>query len=229
MISNIIKKITNARRKAVEKTLPPGAKEKLVKELNTFLIFLEEYVTKLAGSEDEIKTKIQAIQDKTKQNLKAEQLLNEIWVLRYVSCVLWFFGLKPPQDQKDVEINLALINKAFLNVKETADYFPLFAKGFVEYAGEELEFSKIKELERKITEKIAEKIPSIAFDCTEGRLGGELHDFVLELIMTTVMQDKELFTGATLLTEKEKGRIKETINKLGSERDEAARDFFNSL
>ncbi|MFH1335323.1 MAG: hypothetical protein ABII96_02305, partial [Candidatus Zixiibacteriota bacterium] len=94
-------------------------------------------------------------------------------------------------------VNIALITRAFQDVldnKGKSDYLPWLERGFVEYAGtNQLKYSNLKEFESHYPERWAEKIPLIVFECTEGRLGGELFESVLELIKTTIENDKKTF------------------------------------
>jgi hypothetical protein len=88
LAAKIIKKITNARQKAFEKTLPAGEtyeshKKKIVEELRMYLMFLKNYVEYLFSTQKGIETKIYAIKNKTKQDLKDEQLIRDLWILRY--------------------------------------------------------------------------------------------------------------------------------------------------
>jgi hypothetical protein len=231
-----IKEVVNARRKAFEKTLPEGktyemAVKEEVKKLRGYLIFLENYIEAIFDTQKEIEAKIEQIKIKTKQNLKEEQLIKELWVLRYAFLHLWFFNVKPPKNKNELMENISLINRAFEDVKGTTDYLPWLKKGFIEYSGtDQLTIPNLKEFESHVMEKVSEKIPLIAFECTEGRLGGELHDFVIELLMITVMQDKELFeTGNNSGTTEEAGGIKKVIEELKLSRKKAAEDFFEDL
>jgi hypothetical protein len=231
-----IKEVVNARRKAFEKTLPAGEtyeshKKKMVEELRMHLMFLENYIEDLFNTQKEIETKIEEIKNKTKQNLKEEQLIKDLWILRYTLLHSWFFNIKPPEDQNELTANISLINRAFQDVKGTSDYLPWLTKGFVEYAGtNQLKFSDLKEFESHVAEKVSKKIPLIAFECTERRLGGELHDFVIELIMTMVVQDKKVFelSDDISLKKEEVENIKNVIDKMKPTKKDLE-DFIDSL
>lgn len=234
---SIIKEINKVRRKAFEKTLPKGNTYEMaiaeeVKKLEKYLIFLENYIESISSTQKEIETEIEGIKNKTKQNLKKQQLIKKLWVLRYAFLHLWFFNIKVPKNQNELTENISLINRAFQNVKSTSDYLSWLKRGFIEYAGtNQLTTSNLKEFESHVMEKVSEKIPLIAFECTEGRLGGELHDFVIELLMTTVTQDKKVFeTGKiSVATDKEVGNINKVIEELKLSRKKAAKDFFEDL
>ena len=232
-----MKEVVNARRKAFEKTLPAGetlksTEKKIAKELEADMIFLENYIIALLNCQEEIDKKINKIKIKTKQYLDEEKLKKELWVLRYAFLHLWFFNMKPPKNQNELEVGMSLINHAFQDIKATSDYLPWLTKGFIEYSGtDQLKFSNLEELKTNITEKGLEKIPLIAFECTKGRLGGELHDFVIELIMTVIMQDKRIFEtgdiGVTTMEEIE--NINSTLEELKLSREQAGKEFFEDL
>ncbi|MHB8841141.1 MAG: hypothetical protein ACYC56_05010 [Candidatus Aquicultor sp.] len=203
-------------------------------KLGKFYIFLKHYVEYLLSTEKEITSEIKEIQEKTNQNLKDEQLIKELWILRYAALHVWFFNFRTPKNQVEVKENLALIEHAFRNVFDSygkASYLSWFKNGFVEYAGvDELSFNNLKNFKKNFSEKLAEKVPQIAFDCTEGRLAGELHDFVIELIMTTVQKDQKSFEldDDVSLTDEEVRNIRNTIDSMKpTEKD--FEDFINSL
>lgn len=240
MAQNIINKINNARRKAFEKTLPQGkTTDDVIKEetekLKKFLIFLENCIEFIISTEDIMKNKIEEIEINTKQPLEKEQLAKELWVLRYAFLYLLFFEIKFPGNENEIVENNKLINYALndvLNKNNKSDYLPWILEGFAEYINaDELNIKKLKELKSDFAGKVAEKVPLIAFNCTGGRLAGEQHDSVLELVMTTIGEDKKSFCmdDNNALTEEEAGGIKKVIEELKSTREESAKDFFNSL
>lgn len=203
-------------------------------KLGKFYLFLKHYIDFLLSAEKEILAKIQEIKDRTKRNLKEEQLVKELWILRYAALHIWFFDLNPPKNQNEVKENFTLINRAFQSVlenNEKSDYLSWLDKGFADYAGvNEVNFDNLKKFKSHFTEKLAEKVPLIAFECTEGRLGGELHDSIIELIMTTIQKDQKAFelSDDVSLTEEEVQNIKNTINEMKpTEKD--FEDFIESL
>ncbi|MCX6792913.1 MAG: hypothetical protein NTY12_02715 [Candidatus Falkowbacteria bacterium] len=236
LVSSIIGKINSIRRKEFEKKLPEGQtlefeKARIIEELKKYLFFLEEYIKNILSKKDEIEAKIKQIKAETNQSLNEEQLIKELWILRYTCLHLWFFGIKPPKNQNDIDENVSLINHAFQSIEEVSNFLPWLKKGFTEYTSiDELRFSDLEELESKISEKISGKIPLIAFECTGGRLGGELHDFVIELLMTTITQDKGIFeTGHGDITGEETENIKKVIGDMSTNRTKLAEDFFDEL
>lgn len=203
-------------------------------KLRKFYVFLKRYIEFLLSTEKEIEAKIKGIKESTSQNLKDEQLVKELWILRYSILHIWFFDLKPPKNQNEVKENITLINHAFQIVLENNGRFDCLSwlkKGLFEYAGtNEINFSNLNKINSHFTGKFAEKVPLIAFECTEGRLGGELHDFVIELIMTTIQKDQKAFVSSddVSLTEEEVQNIKKTINEMKpTEKD--FEDFIDSL
>jgi hypothetical protein len=193
---------------------------KTTERLEKFYVLIKHYVEFLLSTEDQTIAKIKEIQENTNQNLKDELLRKELWILRYAYLHVWFFDIRTPSNQKEVRENLTLINLVFQRILKDygkADYFFWLKNGFVEYVGaDELNFSNLKNFKTHISEKVAEKIPRIAFDCTEGRLAGELHDFVMELIMTTILEDKKVFLldDDVSLTDEESQDIVNTINSM---------------
>ncbi|OWK27052.1 MAG: hypothetical protein US76_00290 [Parcubacteria group bacterium GW2011_GWA2_38_13b] len=207
---------------------------KEAEKLGKFYVFLKHYIDFLLSTEREIATQVKAIQEKTNQNLKGDQLIKELRILRYAATHVWFFDIKVPKNQNEVKENLSLINHAFQNILENhgkTSYLSWLKNGFSEYAGvDELNFSNLKSFKNNFSEKLAEKVSQIAFDCTEGRLAGELHDFVIELIMTIVQKDQKAFQldDNVSLTDKETGNIRNTIDSMKpTEKD--FEDFINFL
>ena len=174
------------------------------------------------------------IQDKTQQNLKEDQLFKELWVLRYVCLHIWFFDLKPPKNKTELSDELLVINSALKSVlkeKNKLDYLPWLKDGLFGFTDGELNFNNLKDFRENFSDKLVDKIPHIAFECTEGRLGGELHDFVIELVMTTIQEDQKVFSMSdeNTLTEEDAQNIKNTITEMSEARHKAADDFINSL
>lgn len=207
---------------------------KTYEELKPFFALFVHCFKYILASEKETEQKVKDIQTKTQQNLKEDQLFKELWVLRYVCLHIWFFDLKPPRNKTELSDELLVINSALKSVlKENnkLDYLPWLKNGLSEFAGGELNFNNLKDFRKNFSDKLADKIPHIAFDCTEGRLGSELHDFVIELVMTTIQEDQKVFSMSdkNTLTEKEAQNIKNTITEMSADRHKAAEDFMNSI
>jgi hypothetical protein len=113
---------------------------------------------------------------------------------------LWFFDLDEPKDQNALDVDILLIQRAFEDVLgegPKSTYLSWFKNGLGEYLGNNgIAFGSLKKIRTHFSEKAAEKIPRIAFDATEGRLGGELFDSVAALIMTTLNKDQTVFASA---------------------------------
>lgn len=207
---------------------------KTYEELKPFFILFIHCFKSVLNSEKEIKQKVKKIQVKTQQNLKEDQLFKELWILQYVCLYAWFFDLKPPKNQTELSDELLVIKSALKSVlkeKNKLDYLPWLKNGLSEFADGELNFNSLKDFRKNFSDKLADKIPHIAFKCTEGRLGGELHDFVIELVMTTIQKDQKVFSMSdnNVLTDKETQNIKNTIAEMSKSRNETAEDFINSL
>ena len=205
-----------------------------IERLGKFFIFLKNHAEMILSTQSEIEEKIEQLKAQTNQNLKKEELFKELYILRYTALSVWFFDLKEPENQNEVEENLKLINRAFQSVLEKdnkADYLLWLQSGFAEYSGtDKLNFNNVKNLKKNFVEKVGEKIPLIAFHSTEGRLAGELHDGVVELIMTTIQQDQKAFelSDDVALTKEENENIKKTIDGM-KPTEQDFEDFINSL
>ncbi|PIU46694.1 hypothetical protein COS93_01940 [bacterium (Candidatus Gribaldobacteria) CG07_land_8_20_14_0_80_33_18] len=207
---------------------------KTYEELKPFFALFIHCFKSILDSEKEIEQKVQEIQAKTQQNLKEDQLFKELWILRYVCLHVWFFDLKPPKSKTELSDELLVINSALKSVlkeKDKLDYMSWLKNGLFEFADGELNFNSLKSFRKNFSDKLADKIPHIAFECTEGRLGGELHDFVIEMVMTTIQEDQKVFsmTDDNALTEEEAQNIKKAIAEMSEARHKAGEDFMNSL
>jgi len=207
---------------------------KTYEKLKPFFALFIHFFKSILDSEKEIEQKVKEIQTKTQQNLKEDQLFKELWVLRYVCLHVWFFDLKPPKNKTELSDELLVINsmlKSVLKEKNKLDYLPWLKSGLSEFADGELNFNSLKDFRKNFPDKLADKIPHIAFDCTEGRLGGELHDFVIELVMTTIQEDQKVFSISddNALTEEEAQNIKNTIAEINKDRHKMAEDFIDSI
>lgn len=199
-------------------------------ELKPFFALCVHCFRNILADEKEIEQKVKQIQDKTQQNLKEDQLIKELWILRYVCLHIWFFELKSPKNQNELSDELLVINSALKDVlkeKSKLDYSLWLKDGLSEFAFVELNFNNLKNFRKNFSDKLAEKIQHIAFECTEGRLGGELHDFVIELVMTTIQKDQKVFSMSdqTTLTDEEYKSIKDTITEMSETRQGIAKDF----
>lgn len=207
---------------------------KTYEELKPFFALFIHCFKSILDSEKEIEQKVKEIQTKTQQNLEEDQLFKGLWVLRYVCLHVWFFDLKPPKNKTELSDEFLVINSALKSVlkeKDKLDYLSWIKNGLSKFADGELNFNNLKDFRKNFSDKLADKVPHIAFECTEGRLGGELHDFVIELVMTTIQEDQKVFSMSDdkSLTEKEAQNIKNTIAEMSKSRNEAAEDFMNSL
>jgi hypothetical protein len=207
---------------------------KTYEELKPYFALLVHFFKSILGSEEEIERRVKEIQAKTRQNLKEDLLFEELWVLRYVCLHIWFFELKPPKNKTELSDELLVINSALKTVlKENnkVDYLPWLKDGLSKFTYGELNFSNLKDFRKNFSDKLVDKIPHIVFDCTEGRLGGELHDFVIEMIMTTVQEDQKVFSMSDYkaLSEEDIQNIKNTIKEVRESRHQAADDFMSSL
>lgn len=207
---------------------------KTYEELKPYFVLLLYFFKSVLDSEKEIGQAVKEIQAKTQQNLKEDELFKQLWILRYVCLHVWFFDLKPPKNKTELSDELLAINSALKSVlkeRDRLDYLPWLKNGLSEFADGELDFNSLKNFRKNFSDKLADKIPHIAFDSTEGRLGGELHDFVIELVMTTIQEDQKVFSMSNdkKLTEEEAKNIKNAIAEMGEARNKTAEDFMNSL
>ena len=232
-----IKQIEDARIRNFEKTLPAGTtyemfREKMMEEIKVQFLFLKKYIETIFDTQKEIETKIKQIEIKTQQPLEKEQLLKELWIMRYACLCNWFLSLYPPKNQNELGADITLINRVFQWIKDTSNYLPWITEGLTDYNGDNpLEFNNLKEFEKRFSERFSEKMVKIVFDCTGGRLAGEQHDSIMELIMTMITQDKKIFfmENDNTLNGEEIENIKETIKNAAMETKKEAEDFFNSI
>ncbi len=198
----IIRDINNARRKKFEASLPKGetyesAKAKVTEELSVFLNFLITYVGYLVESETPTREIIAGLKSSTKQNIIDDVLLRELWILRYAAAHIWFINFDNPKDQNSLEVDILLVRKAFRFVLEKnnkIDHLPWLEAGLIEYLGsDEIVFRDLNKVKALFADRLAQKMGRIAFDATEGRLAGKLHDSVVALVMATVKEDHKVF------------------------------------
>lgn len=81
---------------------------KTYQELEPFFTLFVHCFKYILDSEEEIRTELKEIQTKTQQDLKEEQLLKELVILRYVYLHLWFFDVKQPKNQTELDDELLL-------------------------------------------------------------------------------------------------------------------------
>lgn len=220
------KKITVAKAMAFSKEY-----EKVSKLAN----YLNHCVNQLALNETEIEVAIEEMKSKTNQDVDKEKLLKEIWIIRYSSLFIFFFDFNSPKNQKDLDMYLKLFEHCFesvLALHNKSNYLSWLKIGFAEYSGtDKVEINNLKSVKSNFMQKIAEKIPQIAFECTGGRLGGELHDSIIELVMTTVQRDQKIFglNDDTTLTVEETQNIKGTVEESEAQSKKAGEEFINEL
>lgn len=216
----------------VEKAL---AFSKTYQEMKPFFASFLHYFKYILDNEEEIIIKLKEIQTKTGQELKEEELLKEFLILGYTSSHMWFFDIKPPKNQEDLSDELLAINSALKTVltdRSKLDYMPWLKKGLSEYVGaEELNFNNFESFKENFAENLAQRSTQIAFNSTGGRLGGELHDYIIELIMTTFAKYKKVFLleDDIDLTKEETENIKTSIDELSISRKQAGKEFFSDL
>lgn len=208
------------------------------KKINTitelYSDFLRDYVQYLVNDEKEINIKIEEIKKKTNQNLKVDQLRKEIWILRYATLHIWFFDLVEPKNQEELDEQTKLINHTFKVILESNseyDYFSLFSNGLVEYfKADKLRFNDLKNFKSHWGDKLKEKLVHIPFECTEGRLAGELHDFIVELLMRTIKKDFKSFQMEdNTLTKEEIEDIKKTIKEAEPTKEETEKALIEAI
>ena len=197
--------------------------------------YLNHCVNQLALNEPKIEVAIEEMGLRTNQEVDKEKLLKEIWIIRYSSLFVFFFDFNYPKNQKDLDMYLKLFEHCFestLALHDKINYLSWLKIGLAEYAGtDKFEIYSLKSVKSNFTQKIAEKIPLIAFDCTGGRLGGDLYDSIIELIMTTVQRDQKAFSLSddTTLTPEEIENIKSTIKESGSQSKKTGEEFISEL
>jgi len=177
-----------------------AAFNKAYDKVENWFFLLMHYVNYIEDNEKEIKSTIEKIKKKTNQDIKDELLLKDLLVFRYVNAFMWFFEfVNPPKDQNEVEINISLIDRAFKSVLDKnnkTDYFSELKKGFSEYIGfNELCFDNLEDFKKNYNKNFVGQIRDIAFESAGGFAGlsGQLNNFIIELIMTTLFKDRKVF------------------------------------
>lgn len=236
MMNKIFSKIFKSRAKRIPRgSSAEDAVNKEVIKLKKYHLFIEDYINFILRTEKEIEEKIREIEIKTEQHLVKDELVKGLWILRYAFFHFLFFETIPSNNANDVVAYLKLITHALrkvLNKANKSNYLPWLSEGFSEFMeSDELEYRNLKEFKSNFAEQIAERTALIAFRSTEGRLGGEQHDSVIELVMTTISSDKEYFStgNSNILGNSEMEIIKTAIKKLSGDRIETVKDFFDSL
>jgi hypothetical protein len=192
---------------------------KTYNELKPFYTLILHCLKYVFDSETEIRTKLKEIQDKTQQNLEEDEFMKEFLVLRYVSLYAWFFDINPPKNQEDLHNILLAINSALkcvLNDRNKLDYVKWLKDGFSDWIGVNgLDFKNLDDFKESFPNKLAERTTHILFNRTGGRMGGDLCDFITELIMTTLVKDRKVFNldDDKNLSNEENNSIKDTIKK----------------
>lgn len=235
-IEAIIEEINQSRRKAFEMKLKPGEtyESKVAEEvdrLRSQLNFLQDYVSSLISLEPELVNQVIEIESETGQNLEEEKFFSEIWNLRYSFLSLWFMQIFKPNSQNELEVLISLIDRSFESFEITKTYLPNAKKQFAEFAGmQKLEIGKLKKIEDRITNAVAAKISRAGFDCTGGRLAGELHDFVVTTLMKSVEQDRNIFEGRSKeLTKESIQNIQVITTDLKKNQEKQAKSFFKKF
>jgi 6-phosphogluconolactonase/glucosamine-6-phosphate isomerase/deaminase len=85
--------------------------------------------------------------------------------------------------------------------------------------------------DNRLTERVATEIPTTVFNVTGGRLGGELYEGLLRLIMETVELDKKSFTldSERSLTPEESANLDDVISKMRLLKEESLDEFLSSF
>jgi hypothetical protein len=194
-VEELIKKIESARIAAFENTLPSGVtyesvKNDLMKRYQAnidWLSFCFDYILNNQVSLDE---KINKIKTDYEVNILEDLLSKEVLIMRCAFLYTWFIKSEPAKDDKDISINLKLYHRALqriLKIHNRAQDMTWITEEVDKYIGVgEFDFEQF-------TSYVGEKMATIAFEATEGRLAGDIYDAVVELIQSTVMEDKSVF------------------------------------
>ena len=207
---------------------------KTYEELKPFFSLLVYYFKYVIASEKEVVRKVKEIQTKTGQSLNEDELFKELWIFRFICLHMWFFDLMSPKNETELSDELLVINSALKTVLQEnhrLEYLLWLRNGLSDFIVDELDLKKMDEFKNNFSSDIAEKVTTAAFKCTDGRLAGELHDFVIELFMTTMQQDRKVFDmeDGDDLSEVESTSIENLITELNenteNETSEMLKDF----
>ncbi len=193
--------------------------------------FLVSYVQSVLITEPVLEKEIDKIIAERKQKIDKNMLVKDLFVLRYFFTHIWFLGLMQSEQQSNIEANIKLINLTFEKVLKAdgkTEYTSWLAKDATKY---NYDIKSITDDPDKMNTLIAEKLPRIAFECTGGRLAGELYNSVIELVMTTIQEDKNIFElkDNTQLTADQKADIHKAIDEMGFSDEEVSDCLIDSV
>jgi hypothetical protein len=196
-----------------------------------FSDFLLSYIQSILIAEPVLEKEIDKIIAEYKQKIDKNMLIKDLFVIRYLFIHIWFLELMRSEKQNNLDDNIKLINQVFekaLKTKGKTEYISWLAKALAKY---NCDIKSIFDDQNKLNALIAEKLPQIAFECTGGRLAGELYNSVIELVMTTIQEDKNLFEfkDDTQLTTGQKDDIHKAIDEMGFSDEEISDCLIDSV
>lgn len=209
---------------------------KLYRCLSAIYLFLKRYILGLADSEVGVLQKVEDLKTRTGQEVDAAQLMQNLMAFRIAFLYSWFFQIKPAKNQADTDENLSLIKHALsaaFAIRGRSDDVDRVEGSMKEY----LDISNDQEItanmfeDNRLTERVATEIPTTVFNVTGGRLGGELYEGLLRLIMETVELDKKSFTldSERSLTPEESANLDDVISKMRLLKEESLDEFLSSF
>jgi len=218
----------------VNNAIPLNNIYEISEELKKYLSFLVIYFGNILKNPDEFEEKVKQIESRTSQNLNRKLFVSNFWILRFSFPFIWFCDIKIPDSQDAFGDNMVTYMHALkiaLARNSRQNWLPWITKGFDNYINSDKgSFTNFDQLNESFTERVGVNIPRLVFDCTEVRLGGNLHDSLTELLMTTIMEDQKAFNmeGIKKLTSQERDDIKKIIEDMKPTQEDF-NDFIKSI
>jgi hypothetical protein len=187
---------------------------KTLDKLRSFWGFLSNHVEYLIKTEKSIKDGIPELAETYNQPILEEQFTKELWINSYINVHKWFFDLMEPQNNEELALTLDVVSGVFertLEKHDKKDYMLWLNNGLNNFYGKDkLIFNDPKLLDTLYTEQLAKRFTTIAYEVTEGRLGGKLYEGVLTSIMLLMKVERKQF-----LLEEDLSLSEEDIEEIG--------------
>jgi hypothetical protein len=204
--------------------------------LSVIYLFLKRYILGLIDSEGEILQAIEELKTRTKQEVDVARLMQDLTAIRFAFLHSWLFQIKPANNQVDTDENLSLINhavRAAFAIRGRSDDVERVEdsiKGYLDISNDQEITANMFE-DSRFAERVGAEIPTAVFNVTGGRLGGELYEGLLRLIMETVELDKKSFTldSERSLTPEESANLDDMISKTRLPKEVSLDEFLSSF
>lgn len=178
--------------------------------------------------EEGIKEQVEHLAIKTGQKVDLDKFISMLRGLRYAFLLNTFYEfLSPEKDFTEREIAFIFYSALKRNVENPAEIFEIMSKLF---GYDPLAQENLKKFTEEFTDRASEAIPHLIFDVTGGRLWGELHDGLLQIVMQTIELDKKKFINASNepMTEGEYEKVRTAVSKINLD-NRTPEEIFNDI